>query len=142
MLSYIWPMALIICTNTLYQICTKSVPEDMNPFASLTVTYLVSAILSAVLFFVLGKGGSLLQEYRKLNWAPIVLGLVIVGLEGGWIYAYQAGWQVSTAQIIQCAILGTILIFVGTLLYKEVLTWNKLVGIAVCMAGLVLINLK
>ena len=141
MFNYIWPVALVIISNTFYQICAKSVPEKINPFASLTVTYVVAAIASAILFFTLG-GGSLIQEYKKLNWAPFVLGLVIIGLEGGWIYAYKAGWQVSTAQIIQSAILGIILIFVGTMLYKETLTWNKLVGIGICLVGLVFINLK
>ena len=142
MFNYIWPFALVVISNTVYQICAKSVPEEMDPFASLTVTYLIGAAASAVLYFALNGGGSLLQEYKKLNWAPIVLGIVIVGLECGWIYAYKAGWQVSTAQIIQSAVLGTILIFVGALVYKESLTWNKLVGIAVCMAGLALINMK
>ena len=142
MFNYLWPFALVIISNTVYQICTKSTPEGMNPFASLTVTYLIGALASAVLYFILGGHGGLLSEYRKLNWAPFVLGIVIVGLEAGWIYAYKAGWQVSTAQIIQSAVLGTILIFVGTLLYKEALTWNKLVGIAICMVGLALINLK
>ena len=40
------------------------------------------------------------------------------------------------------AILAVILIFVGCLLYKESLSWNKIVGILVCLAGLGLINLK
>jgi len=142
MLSYIWPMALVIMANTVYQMCTKSVPRDMNPFASLTVTYLIGAAASAILFFVLGRDVNLIEEYRKLNWAPLALGLVVVGLEAGWIYAYKAGWQVSTAQIIQGSILGTILIFVGTMLYKETLTWNKLVGIIICMIGLCFINYK
>ena len=75
MFSYIWPIALVIGSNIMYQICAKSVPEGMNPFASLTVTYLVAAALSAVMFFVLEGGGSLVKEYGKLNWAPFVLGL-------------------------------------------------------------------
>ena len=33
-------------------------------------------------------------------------------------------------------------IFVGYLLYHEALTWNKLVGVAICLIGLVFINLK
>ena len=41
MLSYIWPIALVVLANVFYQICTKSVPQKMYPFASLTVTYLV-----------------------------------------------------------------------------------------------------
>lgn len=140
MFSYIWPIALVIGSNIIYQICAKSVPEGMNPFASLTVTYLVAAVLSAVMFFVLEGGGSLLKEYGKLYWAPFVLGLVIVGLEVGWIYAYKAGWPVSTGFIVQSAILAVALLAVGYFLYHEALTWNKLVGIAICLVGLFFIN--
>ena len=142
MLSYIWPIALIVLSNTLYQICAKSVPEGMDPFASLTVTYLVGAVLSGILYYTVGNGGSLLKEYGRLNWAPVVLGLVIVGLEAGYIFAFKAGWQVSTAQVVQAAILAGVLLVVGWLLYHEALTWNKIVGIVICLAGLVFINLK
>lgn len=142
MFSYIWPIALVVLSNVVYQICAKSVPEGMNPFASLTITYLVGAVASAILFFLLGSGGSLIKEYSKVNWAPLILGVVIVGLEAGWIYAYKAGWQVSTGFIVQSAFLAAVLLFVGYFLYHETLTWNKLVGVAVCMVGLVLINLK
>ena len=142
MFGYIWPMALIILANVIYQVCTKSVPAKMNPFASLTVTYLVGALLSLVLYFVLGKGGNLIEEYRRLNWAPFVLGVIIVGLEAGWIYAYKAGWQVSTGFIVQSAFLAVCLLAVGYMLYREAVTWNKVAGIAVCVAGLVLINIK
>ena len=142
MLSYIWPIALIVLSNTMYQICAKSVPEEMNPFASLTVTYLVGAILSGVLYYALGNHSGLLKEYSKLNWAPIVLGIVIVGLEAGYIFAFKAGWQVSTAQVVQAAILAGVLLFVGWLLYHEAMTWNKMIGIVICLIGLVFINLK
>ena len=94
MFSYVWPIALVVLSNVVYQICAKSVPERMNPFASLTVTYLVGAVASAILFFALGPERNLVKEYGKLNWAPFVLGIVIVGLEAGWIFAYKAGWQV------------------------------------------------
>lgn len=142
MFLFIWPLALVILSNVLYQICTKSVPGNINPFASLTVTYLVGAAASAVLYFVLGKEPNLVREYRNLNWAPFVLGLVIVGLEAGWIYAYKAGWQVSVAQIIQSAFLAVCLLAVGTLLYKEALTWNKVAGIVICLIGLFVISWK
>ena len=142
MFAYIWPMALLLLSNTVYQICAKSVPEDINPFASLTVTYLVAAAASTVLFFTLRRGSSLPEEYSRLNWAPFILGIVIVGLEAGWIYAYQAGWQVSTGFIVQSAFLAVALLFVGYLLYHEALTWNKLLGVAICIIGLVFINYK
>ena len=142
MFSYVWPIALVVLSNTVYQVCAKSLPEGLDPFASLTVTYLIGAAASAVLFFALGNGENLFREYGKLNWAPFVLGVVIVGLEVGWIYAYKAGWQVSTGFIVQSAVLAAALIFVGYLLYHESLTWNKIAGVLICLIGLVFINLK
>ena len=53
MLAYIWPIALAVFANTLYQICAKSVPSDLDPFASLTVTYLVGALASFILYCAL-----------------------------------------------------------------------------------------
>ena len=142
MFNYVWPMILVIISNVVYQICAKSVPKEMNPFASLTVTYVVGAIASAILFFILGKNGNLVKEYSKLNWAPFVLGIVIVGLETGWIYAYKAGWQISTGFIVQSAVLAVMLLVVGYFLYHEAFTWNKVVGVVICLIGLVFLNYK
>jgi len=142
MLNYIWPIALVVLSNTLYQICTKSVPADMYPFAALTVTYLVAAALSAGLFLLFHRGGSLLQEYSRLNWAPFLLGLVIIGLEVGFMFAYKAGWQISTASVVQSSFLAVALVILGFLLYREALTWNKLLGVVICLGGLAVINLK
>ena len=143
MFNYIWPLGLVIVSNVIYQICAKSVPDKMNPFASLTITYAIGAIASLILYFVMSKDGkNIFHEYQKVNWAPFVLGFVIVGLEVGYIYAYKAGWPVSVAQIVQAVVLAIILIFVGYMLYKEAITWNKIVGIIVCLAGFGLINMK
>ena len=142
MLSYVWPIALVVLSNIVYQVCAKSVPKEMNPLASLTVTYLVGAFVSAVLYYALNRGADLKAELGRLNWAPVLLGVVIVGLEVGWIYAYKAGWPVSIGFIVHSAFLAVALIFVGYLLYHEALTWNKLLGVFICLVGLVLINLR
>lgn len=142
MINYIWPMVLIVASNTVYQICAKEVPGQVSPFASLTITYLVGALCTAILHFILRPNENILKQFTQLNWAPFALGLVIVGLEVGWIFAYKAGWQVNTGFIMQSAILAILLIFVGALLYHESVSWNKLVGIAACFVGLVFINLK
>lgn len=142
MFNYVWPIMLVVLSNVVYQICAKSVPSNVNPFASLTVTYIIGAICSAAMYFILDKQANIVKEVAKMNWAPYVLGLVVVGLEVGFIYAYKAGWQVSTASIVQSSFLAVALIFVGLLLYNEALTWNKLVGVVICLVGLVFINLK
>ena len=114
----------------------------MNPLASLTISYLIGAVVSFVLYFALNRNADLVREIRQLNWAPIVLGIVIVGLEVGFIYAFRAGWQISIARIVSSAALAVILIFVGRLLYHEAVTWNKILGIIICIAGLFLINYR
>ena len=142
MLSYIWPIALVVLANTFYQICAKATPEAMNPLAALTVTYTLAALASGLLFAATIRGGSLLREYSHLNWAPFVFGLALVGLEVGFIYAYKAGWPVSAASLVASAFLAVVLIFVGFLVYKEPITVSKLIGIAICMVGLYFINKK
>lgn len=142
MISYVWPIMLVVLSNVAYQICAKSVPEGMDPLASLTVTYTVGAVMSGVLFFALNRHGSLVREYGRLNWVPFVFGIALVGLEVGFIYAYKAGWQVSTASIVQSSFLAVALLFVGFLFYREALTWNKIIGVVICLIGLVFINYR
>ena len=45
-------------------------------------------------------------------------------------------------RVIMSVILASALLLVGFLLYHEALTWNKLVGVAICLIGLIFINLK
>lgn len=142
MFSYIWPIALVVVSNVIYQICAKSVSGDANPFAVLVVTYLVGALFSAIMFLIVGKNTNIMKEIGKMNWAPYVLGIVIVGLEVGYIYAYQAGWPVSTAAIVQSSFLAIALLVIGALIYQEALTWNKIAGVVICMVGLIFINWK
>ena len=68
------------------------------------------------------------------------MGIAVVGLEAGFLYMYKAGWNVSTGQIISSAILAVVLIFVGYLFYHEAITFQKIIGIAICMVGLYFIN--
>ena len=142
MTSYVWPIALVIFSNIFYHICAKSTPGDVHPFAALTVTYLTSAPASGILYFVLTPQANLLKECSRINWATFVLGITIIGLEGGWLYAYKAGWQVNTGFLVQSVFVSVLLLFVGYFLYHDALTWNKLVGVFICLLGLFFINLR
>lgn len=104
------------------------------------MTYLVGAACSTVLFFARNPHGSLLQEYGRLNPAPVLLGISVVGLEVGFIYAYKAGWPVSSASIVQSAFLALALLFAGALLYREAITAQKVLGVVICLVGLYFIN--
>lgn len=139
-MSMIWPIALVVFSNIIYQVCAKGVPKDMDAMASMTITYIVGAVCSAIMFFVINKNGNLMQEYTKMNWAPVFLGVSVVGLEVGFIYAYKNGWAVSTASLVQSAFLAVALTIVGGVLYHEAITANKIIGIVICLIGLYFIN--
>ena len=135
-----WPIALAVGADLIYQIAAKSTPQNLNPFASLTITYLIGAAVSAGIFFAMTKGGNIFHEWGQANWAMILLGFAIVGLEAGSIYMYRVGWNVNTGYIVKACFLALGLILIGYFLYKEQITATKVAGIAVCMIGLFLIN--
>ena len=139
-ISMIWPIALIVLSNIFYNVCSKETPAAINPLASLTVTYLIGAVFSAVLYFALNRGGNLIAEYRNLNWSSFTLGLAVVGLEAGSIYMYKAGWNISSGQLVYSIILAVCLILIGVIAYHESISTTKIIGILVCMFGLFLIN--
>ena len=135
-----WPIALIVFSNVFYNICSKQTPEGIHPLAALTVTYLVSAIGSGILFYILTPGGRLLGEYKSLNWTTFVLGLAVIGLEAGSMYMYKAGWNINAGHLVHSTILAVLLVFVGYWLYHETISAQKVAGIILCLAGLYLIN--
>ncbi|MDO4486460.1 MAG: hypothetical protein Q4C46_07735 [Bacillota bacterium] len=112
----------------------------LNPFAGLTITYLVGAAITTVIFFLTSGGQNLLTEWKSINWTTFVLGFAIVGLEAGSIYMYRAGWNVNTGYIVKSMILAMALIAVGYFTYKEQFTMNKAIGIVACLLGLYFIN--
>lgn len=47
-MEYIWPIALIVFSNVVYQICAKSIPKDMNTMASTVQSVFLAAALVVV----------------------------------------------------------------------------------------------
>lgn len=135
-----WPILLIVVSNIFYHICAKGTPDNLNPLASLLPTYGVGGLLALVLYYLTEPNASLLQECSRLNWAPFVLGLSIVGLEAGNIYMYKVGWNVNTGYLFHSALFAVALLFLGYFVYQEELTLNKVLGTLICLIGLYFIN--
>ena len=58
MFLYIFSIFLVVASNTMYHICQKSTPEQVNPFAALLVTYATATAITAVtLFFYKPENG-------------------------------------------------------------------------------------
>lgn len=137
----LYPILIIIGSNILYNVCTKSTPSEVNAFAALSVTYLIAAIVCFVTFVITAKGRNIFTEFGKTNWTTFVLGVVIVGLELGYILAYRNGWAMNTVSVTANIALAVALIIVAAVFYKETITLKQIAGIVLCGGGLVLINL-
>ena len=139
MWNLLWPMLIVVCANTVYNISTKSTPADINSFASLTVTYTVAAVSSLILFFITAENRDLASELTKINWTTFVLGIAIVALEFGFICIYRAGWKISVASLVANISLACILLLIGILLYRETISAKQVIGMVLSAAGLILI---
>ena len=136
----IWPLLLIVGSNCFYNICTKSMPQGMNAFGALTVTYLVGAVLCAVIFVISVKPSGVMAELTKMNWTSFVLGIAIVGLEAGYVFLYRNGWKISNGALTANICLAIALLVIGFIIYKETISVKQIIGVVVCGIGLFLIN--
>ncbi len=110
-----WPILMVVAANTLYNVCAKSTPRDVNGFASLAVTYAAAAVCAVLLFYLTGEQKNLAARLGKTNWTAWVLGLSIVGLEFGFLCVYRAGWKISTGNLVASITLSCVLLAVGIL---------------------------
>ena len=141
MWNLIWPILIVVLSSTIYNVCMKSMPSDVNPFGALMVVYFVAALISAVIFIFMVGPSNVGEEISKINWTSVILALAIVGLEVGYVFVYRAGWPFSTASVVASIRIACVLLFVGYFLYRENVSINQIIGVIVCMFGLVLINL-
>lgn len=140
MIRLILPIAMVVIANCFYHIVAKKTPTDANAFLSLAVSYGVAALVSIVMFFVGNHSSSLSAEMKKLNWTSLALGVIIIGLELGYILVYRAGWDVSKAPLVANCCLAIALVFIGMFLFKEHITAKQIIGMIICITGLIVVT--
>lgn len=137
---YISPLFLVIFSNIFYHLTSKACPKELNPFISLSVTYLTSLIISLILaFLTVTKPVS--YEISKINFTSILLGLAIIGVEGGYLFLYRNGWDISKGSLIANVCTAVILLLIGIFLFKEHISLPIISGIVLCITGIFLITL-
>ena len=137
-LSYYLPLLIVIFSNICYHNLAKNQPQNINPFLALTIAYSISTIVTFILFFIFK--GNLKTDFANINWISYALGIVIVGIELGYIIMYRNGWAISTAALIANIIVALLLLCIGFLSYKETITLTQAVGAILCITGLILIK--
>ncbi len=135
-------IALVVISNVAYHLFQKATPATVNPMVALSVTYGVALLVCLILLPFYPSPEGLTASLTRVNWASVGLGLSVVGLELGFLAAYRAGWPISLAGLVANVIVGMLLLPVGLILLREKLSWINLLGIAVCLVGIVLVNLR
>jgi drug/metabolite transporter (DMT)-like permease len=140
MVLFYFSILLAIASSALYHFAQKQIPAGVNPVVSVIVTYIVSLILCLLLLFFLPAENGIKAALKQLNWASYVLALALVGLEVGFLLAYRAGWNIGIAAVLVNVAASLILVPVALLVFKDKLSLVNIIGILVCLAGLVMLR--
>ena len=151
MFLFYFSITLAIVSSALYHFSAKSTPANVNFSISLVVTYLVALGIVLLIAFIFpatpalaggARENGLADELRQLNWASFLLAIAIVGIEFGFLLVYRSGWNLGIAAVLVNVVASLILVPVAIFVFKDKLNWVNIVGILVCLVGLVMLNWK
>jgi drug/metabolite transporter (DMT)-like permease len=142
MFLFYFSITLAICSSALYHFSAKSTPSNINFPISLIVTYLVSLGITILTAFFFPTPNGIKAELKQLNWASILLAIAIVGIEFGFLLTYRSGWNLGIAAVLVNVVASLILVPVAIFVFKDKISWINILGIFVCLAGLVMLNWK
>jgi drug/metabolite transporter (DMT)-like permease len=142
MFLFYFSISLAIASSALYHFSAKSTPANVNFPISLIVTYAVAIVVTVLVAFFFPAKNGLAVELKQLNWASFLLAIAIVGIEFGFLLVYRSGWNLGIAAVLVNVVASLILVPVAIFLFKDKLTWVNILGILVCLVGLVMLNWK
>lgn len=142
MFLFYFSISLAIASSALYHFVAKSTPSNVNFTVSLLVTYAVAFVVTLLGFFFFPAKNGVVAEIKQLNWASIGLAIAVVGIEFGFLLTYRSGWNLGIAAVLVNVVASLILVPVAIFVFKDKISWVNVLGILVCLAGLVMLNWK
>ncbi len=142
MFLFYFSITLAILSSAFYHFVAKSTPSNVNFTVSLLVTYTIAFIVTLVGFVFFPARNGVMAEIRQLNWASIGLAIAVVGIEFGFLLVYRSGWNLGIAAVLVNVVASLILVPVAIVVFKNKISWLNVLGILVCLAGLVMLNWK
>ena len=142
MFLFYFSITLAIVSSALYHFVAKSTPSNVNFTVSLLVTYAFAFLVTLIGFLFFPATNGVLAEIKQLNWASIGLAIAVVGIEFGFLLTYRSGWNLGIAAVLVNVVASLILVPVAIYVFKDEISWVNVLGILVCLAGLVMLNWK
>jgi len=135
-------MFVAIISVLAYHVFQKLISPNVNIWVSLIITYATSLVLCSLFLIFYYPNEGIFKAVREVNWASFALALAIIGIEAGYLLVYRSGWNISLASPVSNAVSMILLIPVGILLFREKVTAINALGVLLCIAGTILINIK
>ena len=142
MFLFYFSVTLAIASSALYHFSARSTPANVNFPISLVVTYAVALVIVFVTVFFFPTSIGFMAELKQLNWASFLLAISFVGIEFGFLLVYRSGWHLGIAAVLVNVVASLILVPVAIFVFKDKLSLVNVIGILVCLAGLVMLNWK
>ena len=142
MFLFYFSITLAIASSALYHFVAKSTPSNVHFTVSLLVTYAIAFVITLFGFFFFPAKSGILAEIKLLNWASILLAIAVVGIEFGFLLTYRSGWNLGIAAVLVNVVASLILVPVAIFVFKDKISLVNMLGILVCLAGLVMLNWK
>ena len=101
-----------------------------------------SILMFTLNLFFLTPHEKILVEAAKSNWACILMGLSITGVEVAFVMIYRAGGEMSTTSLIVNILIALAMLIVGGVFYHEQISAQKIFGVALCIAGVIMLSLR
>jgi drug/metabolite transporter (DMT)-like permease len=133
-------LAIALTGQVLYHFCQKSVAPNVNPILALIAFYILATLVSLPLLMIFPVNGSVMQQLGQMNWAVIGVAASIVLIEVGFLLAYRAGGELSSAFVLTSAAVACTLLLLGVAIHAESISATKLVGIALALSGIYLVS--
>jgi drug/metabolite transporter (DMT)-like permease len=137
--SFFLPILIIVVSNVVYDVSSKSINEDLNAYAGTTIIYSILAIFNFLVFEILNPAGSVITEWSQVNWAVATFALGSIGLESGYIFLFRVGWNISLGGMVCNILLAMSMLGVGQMLFNETVSLRQYSGVLLCIVGLIII---
>jgi len=142
-MSYILSPILIVLGMVIYQVSQKSTDQNANPFVVVIIAYVIGILACIGGYFLIPRqDAALVPMMRTVVWSALGIGLGAAAIEIGFMLAYRGGWNISLLPILVTVCGTTLLMIIGMIAYRESLSLEKIIGVLLCVGGLVLITIK
>lgn len=132
------PIALVVLGGVAYHFGQKRIPSTAHPLIAALGMYLIAALAGCLLLPFAAPTRA--TAAASLHWSVALVGLGIVGIEVGFLLAYRVGWEISSAALTVTSLVAIVLLPLGAVVFREAWSLSRLLGFALCLAGLWLVN--